>query len=370
MIVRVVFIWVAFVILTFIMRLVLPFGSEPDFNHRISVILFANDSYLAEFLKMFYKGYSWQQKCEVSYGMSDIYGSISNFSCGEDFYLKINRWLLQNTLFFLVVIFGGGVKHWAGIDGRKKYTAILLSCLFPSMIYYTGVAAEEQIALFISLFIIFFINRPLFLLVLVYFTYQVEVGSTIVITLFIVTYLSLSWLESKFSLRLSEFISIAAMCVCLAFGISLLSLLFYIPMVGEKMQSIHYAYTMTSYADVTNKYPIFFRPVITFLSATFMTSDGVKAIVLYPIAAYVLYVLLKVSRRNEDKHNYILLLSVLTFATCTLFVLPGYSNAKYYIFTLPFIFKVALDYFGFYKVFSFSVLSTLIVILSLVITRI
>lgn len=375
---RIFFLWFIFLCLSLVFRLTLPFGGEPDFLHRVSVILYSEGEFVADLLRFFYHHYSWIPTCESSHTMTNFWGTTSGFLCGESLELKFVRWLLQNalilTLCTIPLIYK--VLKTSGCLQSKKFElntlSIFIALLFPSVIYYTGVAAEEQFTLFISILVIYLVNFPILLLPALYFLYTIELGATMVMVLFLCSYFSIRFLYRAIGVRKTEVVCVIMIFITLFFGIDLLQFLFGVPIAGDKIQLIHYAYTESSYADIMDKYPVVVRPVMMFMTAIFMTPDGIKALLLYPVCGLVLLNVFSKSRRL-NRHNgdedYIILLSIITFIVCTIFVLPGYSNAKYYIFCAPFFVRSALKFYPYYKAVLFCVICSLFVVFILMFSR-
>ncbi|MDO6639189.1 hypothetical protein Q4557_04315 [Shewanella sp. 5_MG-2023] len=357
----------------------MPFGSEPDFLHRINKIVSGERSLSAEFLFYFYGGFDWNPTCAYTYSMSSITGNVDGFMCGETLEQKFIRWLLQVSYFipFFIIVFKMYLLKNLGIlknnELEFRFVALFSSLTFPSLIYFTGVAAEEQITLFLSLFISVFIRNLFVTLLLLFLIFFVEIGTAMVVSLFLLNYFFYHFILKKASIKFIEILSLFLIVICFIFKMQLLTILFYLPIIGNKVMVIYNAYTLTSYADVVDKYPLLFRPLMTFISGVFMTPHGIKVILLYPIVFYFLIRLYLKSRRYAYDYNaksgYVTLLLIFTFITCTVFVLPGYSNAKYYIFVLPFILQNAIAIYGFKPVVHFSIFCSIVVCIQLVLAR-
>lgn len=359
-------------------RLLLPFGGEPDFAYRVSRIL-DSESGVYYFFKSFFDGYNWYPSCDISYTMQSITGTISSFDCGESLFLKITRWLLQLlfflafvVLFFFTLVFS---KYKFGHDLflKERFYAVFLALFFPGLIYYSGVASPEIFVLFLSLLFFIFIKYHVISFLTIYLALQVEVGGAILLVSFFCFFHFFDMLSKKASLLIVELACVSVICFFFIVKMSFLVFFFDIPVFGEKISIIHYAYTMTHSADVVAKYPLIIRPIITFMTATFMTTDGIKALVLYPIVfVFILALAIDIRRRaynGVDVSNYAAFLAVVAFTLSTVFVLPGYSNAKYYVFCLPFLFLSALQIYSFKKVAVFNFFCSNIVIFQLIVSR-
>ncbi|WP_206747842.1 hypothetical protein, partial [Vibrio lentus] len=67
----------------------------------------------------------------------------------------------------------------------ERIKAVIIALLFPSMIYYLGVAALESITLFLSLLIYVFISRFAVVFLLMLIIFNIDPGSAIVVSGFV-----------------------------------------------------------------------------------------------------------------------------------------------------------------------------------------
>ena len=66
---------------------------------------------------------------------------------------------------------------------------------------------------------------------------------------------------------------------------------------------------------------------------------------------------------GRDKEYLIVAFAAATMILIIIFILPGYNNAKYYIFTLPIFINTILQYVSFLRLVIFSIIINLIVII-------
>jgi hypothetical protein len=127
-------------------------------------------------------------------------------------------------------------------------------------------------------------------------------------------------------------------------GVEGLTYIKYLPLLEFKADSI---LQKSLDADFFDKYPLILRPVITFMTGIFMTPSGIKVFPLYLVYGVSLLVMLK---RLGKSHRAGPLMSAMLSVAATImffvFILPDYSNAKYYIFLAPFILYSALTVFS------------------------
>lgn len=138
----------------------------------------------------------------------------------------------------------------------------------------------------------------------------------------------------------------------------LILLLSSVPILSDKVTGVYEAYR-TYYSYVATKYPLIFRPFITFMTFVFMTPAKIGAYILYPIYGIILIIaikkFLKKSFLHENKESFIYFITPIVFIISIVFILPGYSQAKYYIFMLPFILYGLLKVFKFKSILLFAI---------------
>ena len=120
--------------------------------------------------------------------------------------------------------------------------------------------------------------------------------------------------------------------------------------------------------DLRNKYPLWSRPLLTYLSYNFMPPALSKHIILYLVVLsgffYTIY--RQLFSKNPHKPDFIYIVSIIaTFSIISMivFILPTHNNAKYYIFTLPFLMNILLYYYSYETLFKFLLALNLIVLM-------
>ena len=147
------------------------------------------------------------------------------------------------------------------------------------------------------------------------------------------------------------------------FGINVLTIFKYIPIVGDKFLVVFEHYT-TYYSYVYENYPPPLRPVLTFTGIFTFTPMAYGSVwlglfcylfVLASTAFPLLRSAISNSRIQNQKSSDLFtkfIPSILfIIGACT--VLPGYSNVKYFIFCLPLLIKGLSDRHSSKKVFSY-----------------
>ena len=346
-------------ILSLLMRFILPYGDEPDFTHR-SFMLLNGDNFIADFLKLFYVDGFTLTRCESSFSASSITGSVDGFMCGESPSQKLSRWLLFNVFFLFVC--AGVILYKVkdkSVDVERIRLSILLSFISPSILYFSGVFAFEQVALFASMFVIFFVSNIILYLFLAIFCFYLDPGYAMVLCVFYLYFQGMKIIYVKFGFLCFVFCLISSITISFVFQMDLLLLLSPIPIVGDKVQVIVWAYTESSYAEVVDKYPLYLRPVMTFMTFVFMTPNGVKFIPLYLL--FFLGLCIAIFRFRSRKDDLVSMMIATSFIVCVVCILPGYSNAKYYVFLMPFFVKFTLND-GYIKTMMFFCVATLLLV--------
>ena len=269
-------------------------------------------------------------------------------------------------------------SNFLGLSSQKeseRFKILFISLLFPSVAYYIGVVAEEQISLYFSLLVFVFFHSKVILYLLLLLILSVDSGSFIVVFAFFIL--------AKFYLKLANekkyrtILLFSAVFILMSFilGMSLLQLLYSLPIIGPKAVTIFHDYTNV-YTDVADKYPLILRPIVTFLTGTFMTPDGVKSLIVYILCGISFFNISvhtlnfkKNTNLNLSESDFAIFVSASTMVICFVFILPGFSNAKYYIFLMPFILSIASKIYGNFKVALFSFGCSFFVVTDLLLAR-
>lgn len=356
-----------FFILISFFRLLLPYGDEPDFLYRINKLLFDEHSVFSPY-----------------YYFQDLLNGF-NWTSNEGLIEKIIRIVLTIFLvlpLLMILIFKNFFKNivllmnnkLSTIDWENKIKALSLSLLFPSILYSLGVFAEEQFTLILSLFIFLFFDYLFLIIILSFWIAFIDFGNSIVVLLFIILFYYNKIIYKLFSLKVVMIHSIIFITIAFFVGLNLVYYLSSLPIIGAKASLIYEHYT-TIYAYVTDKYPTIVRPIITLITGIFWLPSNFLALYLYPIYFISLFLIVKksivfnVTNYNKNSYNqvksFLSFLSALTVIFFMPLVLNGFSNAKYYVFLIPFILQEALKYFKYSSIFYFLLTSNIFILLHL-----
>lgn len=348
----------AFYIYTIAFRATLPFGDEPDFTVR-AVDLVEND--FDVWTPYYWMSGGLQQlnvysNCSIAASPTELAASIDVESCGEGLDQVLGRILftvfMTSPVLLLVACRSLGlVVMRATVKGspdqlNTRIDAVGLSLLLPGMIYYLGLMSHEQLTLLISLFVFFFWGNWLIVSGLLGLIGSLDLGNAVIVAAFITIYFFITWALAIFGKKLAGVLLGGFIIYVYMNGLESLKYIGYIPLLEPKVEAI---LQESLHADFIDKYPLILRPVIVFMTAVFMTPSGLKILPLYLIYGTALLVMvnrLRLRKLHATGSDLPVLLSVATTVMLFSFLLPNYTNAKYYIFLTPFVMNSALTVFS------------------------
>ncbi|WP_148312746.1 hypothetical protein [Marinobacter similis] len=380
-------------------RFVLPFGDEPDFFYRAEKLLNAAHSqfspyyllapafdalYLIKGCKinsdvLSFWSYTGDKECVEPFGQALIRFSITLFICLPLIFVLVFRRFFYK--FFRLLGWAADSEDW----GRRA-DVLSLSLLFPGLIFYIGVLAEEQLVLVLSLLIFLAWRSKFFVCFLLIGIFSLDLGNGIVVLVFILTAIFFQVVDRVVGLRGVAILILLMFGFSLFVGYTLLSHFESVALVGQKASSIS-AKASSIGEEIRGKYPVILRPIITFMTGVFMTPSGVKAIPAYVISFLGLIIVFRRimvcisdrSRRYDNGMNCensqfrsacVDALAAIAIIGCFVFVLPDYANAKYYIFLVPFLFYVSSFVVCRHKILIFNAVLSVTVLINLSLYRI
>jgi hypothetical protein len=359
------------IILLLFYRALIPYGDEPDFS--IKSLLFS-DGALAVFF-----GELPENNCMVSFDAFAIFGKIDFATC---FLPKLDLWLwlklslyVSATAAFTMFFICTRNRALIGVDKCKHHCAgwpdiVLLSLSFPGLLYYTALMSNEALFVLSALAMMASIFSRFSYVFLALCAY-IDFGNFIVLFFFFCLF--------KFFLIFENFFRSKTIWLVPLFVVALYpardSLFHLLSSVLANDWITHLYETLYlsegSYNELLYKYTLPLRYANTFATGIFMTPSGLKSPVLYFFVLVFFFVLIVNYRRlrntlSGNVTNFHLQInpahirerillpgfsaSILTILLTILF-LPTFSNAKYYIFTLPVFLGFFVIYWGFKKVF-------------------
>jgi hypothetical protein len=367
-----------YIVLAFIFRSLLPNGDEPDWIVRAPGVLLNEHP--------FWSPYNWlsgflsnieinSSRCFVQASPLSLWSSIPS-SCSEDteqiFYRWMSTILIISPLIFLAIfknifikILNYIYKNINVVEWNLRIDAVSLSLIFPGVLYYSGLMAEEQLYLIVALLIFLFWGAWIPLVLIIFLLYQIDIGNFFVSTLFVVimfifdNYKTIRYLKYYFLLM-------ALIVVSFIYGHELLYYSTSLGLMPDIMlMKTEAIYNSLEDGELISKYPIALRPVVTFMSFSFMTPSGLKAPLVYIFMGYFLMLISFKVAKSKNHQSHLFWFVSIGVVLIFIFIFPNYSNAKYYIFIFPFLIRVALNYFSRMKIFIFGMSMSVAVILQL-----
>jgi hypothetical protein len=372
----------AFFILALAFRATLPFGDEPDFTVQA---LYLVENEFDSWTPYYWMHGSLQQlniysNCAIVASPTEVTAQIDVASCGEGVGQVLGRtlfmvfitspiWLVIMWRNLGLVLLSASVRC-APEKINRRIDALGLSLLLPGMIYYLGLLSHEQLTLLISLFVFFFWGNWLIIAGLLGLIGSLDLGNAVVVAAFLAIYIVITWALSIFGIKLASIMLGGFLTYVYMSGLESLNFIGYLPLLESKVNAI---LQEALDADFIDKYPLILRPIITFMTGVFMMPSGVKIFPLYLIYGAALLVMmnrLRLRKLHDIGSDLPVLLSVIATIMLFSFLLPNYTNAKYYMFLAPFILHSALTVFSRKWIFITLVGSAWMVPVGLILFRI
>lgn len=364
--------------LFFIYRLLLPFGDEPDFGFRVQELL-DSDIFNLYLFKDIYISTDYNNTCMTHWSQTSIFGHIDSFFCGNNFYLEMARWLNNVLMLFLFLTFLLAKSFsFNSLNLSQKDQALLYSLFVPSVIFYLGIIGLEALALYVSLYV-FVVKELIPKILLISLLFIFDEGVFIVVALFYSYFFICSLVFRKFGLGGLVLFSSTLVFISLFLGLFAVQLLSNVPIIGSKASLIYEHYS-TVYSYVYTNFPVVLRPFITFFTGSFMLPSGVKAILanfaFMVIFAFIFWKLFfaksTILNIGREKYHRALLycISPLSFIMIFVYILPGFANAKYYVFLVPFLIYSYSILFSYRNISIFLISVNAVVLLTLFAARI
>lgn len=375
------------ILLYLISRLLLPYGDEPDWLVRKFELLALSDSFWTPyyfFSSLMHHAAVNPSDCLIEASATSLGGHFSS-GCFTRFYDNVNRFLITFILMFPIIAvlffknYSGSFKKFelTYCNPNLRLAALCMSLFFPGVIYYLGVFSPEQLSLVICLLLIVFYDRIVIVLLLFALAALVDFGNALVFMLFFLYFRSSLSVANRFGLKMFFIASVLLMLAALVAGYVVLSVFeSYGPYLGSimapvlgKASAIFEALEQGGYAE---KYPVFLRPLITYMSSIFLLPSGFKATIaiIFTTLCLMVFSLLFVVNKTYKKREvlpevYLFLLCPVFFVCMMTFLIPNYAFAKYYIFTMPFVLYGFLNFVSFNRCFVVILLINFFIIAEL-----
>ncbi|HBQ8757375.1 TPA: hypothetical protein L9B17_004681 [Klebsiella quasipneumoniae] len=362
--------YATFLILMVSARFVFPFTDEPDFPARSAELLGFRDTLLFNPYQIFGNiiniddSIKDHQLCIIKSSTLSLWPVIGD-GCTQDWQKLLMRAFYNIFMLspFLLLLIGPNKSNSFISKG-----AVLISLLFPGVIYYLGLFTNEQFSLILSLIATTYLSRSkLIIFILCIFIFILDSGNSVVFIMVVAMYYLNIYLNRYLSLKKIALLSLAFIMLCYSLNTAALDFFNSLPIIGQKAQA------MTEQLDGSvfyEKYPLFLRPVITYMTFVYMSPAYIKSIPLYLFfPLFVFYAHKKRNGNNECGDNR-LVLFLLAFITSTLslvYMFPTYGNAKYYIFAFPAVTQYLINRVGEKSTYIFYTFLSLFLFLNIAI---
>ncbi len=381
-----------FITSVLLMTILVPYGDQPDFEIRLERL--QNEqlpkSDLHHYIN-FFPEIKQGETCTYESGSKSIWAKISleciELNLGVVPYKLLHVLLITFPIFFLAVFrkqvyqlfFPPRSEQF--VDWERKVDATILGILLPSAVYSFSFVSQEVFS-YSLLSLLLIVSRNLFLVgLLLFWIFNLDFGDFLVASMFLSFRVLLMAISKKFGVGLAVWC--AGILIFSAFALGEVLLKHLVEMnIQSKFSEV---YSALISKEAYENYPLLLRPVITIMSLVFMTATGIKSIALYAfwsmLTAYLLY---RVYRHCSPKNNvctssdyytmisekkmraFIGFLAMITTIFFIVLIAPTHTNAKYYIFMMPFAVYPLLYFFNRYTLLYIILFSSLILYLNIV----
>ncbi len=363
-----------FMVLSFLGRFIFPFGDEPDFTARSYSVLYDENPWWSPYsiFHDFLADWSRENVCDIVSSPLSAWGHIQA-GCREPLEQILARFgfslMLALPLLLPIVFRRSAVKL---LDPRRRFSegewalrldALALAMLLPSVVAALGVFAEEQFVVILSLLLILVVRNIFLTLVLLFFVFGLDVGNGLVVFTAVVLLTFNRFLSRRFGFRTLSIVVVLELIFVLVIGFIFIDVLSSIGFLADKVGGM--ISVLTENDDQVNKYPVILRPAITFMSGIYMSAASLKALPLYAVFGTGIVLWSRRFRRlaaepalELSAYGFrqragtpafdecrLMLITAINVVLFFVFLLPTYSNAKYYLFLMPFFLVNALQVF-------------------------
>ena len=355
-------IFLFFVIFSFLYLTLIPFGDEPDFWIRARDYVKNYDNYKEwwspflnlkplKFLDFFTSKLNYISNCHVGHNPLEVFTYVDPNKCTQSDKQIFFRLFINSSIILVLLLFLNLIRKFSVIS-EYKLEIFLISILFPSYIYYQNLMSNEQLV-YLSSFILFLTwEKRIISLLIIFFIALIDFGSSLFI---IFLYLSYNFLLIINNFKKEISLKIFVICISVIFFAYIISynflkifldynLLYFSPSIERFVSDIYNHHFHNGFVE---KYPTLFRPIMTYFSFIFFTPGYLKSYLLIILSLFFFldlgYKIFKLrntcSERdlliiNEKVFDIFIILSCMLFF---IFLLPAYSNFKYYILLIPFV---------------------------------
>lgn len=364
--------YTTFFILSILGRFLFPAGDEPDYGYRVSEVIDDIDStnyfHPYHYLSGLLQNIPLNPDCQIITSPLQLTSDIIGSECINQIDVILNRFFLTfftTLVFILPTIFREiSFKIFSSIglrisceDYNFRCDVISISTVLPSSIYYLGLVSNEQFV-YCLIFTSFLLMDSWLIILLLLWGLTIDFGNDLVFAGFVLFSYLAKYLYQRFGLYIA--IAYFFLTAVIAYGVGSIALAF----LGR-----FFPYFSTIFNDYGNlyflvydKYPVFLRPVVAFISFAFMTSESIKPVILVYLFIGIIFIfnlklsftkLKQISRLKQTLNpkdssqdqlifEYLGYLASIIYITATVFIFPGFGNYKYYLFFSPFFTAVTI----------------------------
>lgn len=375
----------AYLFLSYFFITVIPFGDEPDFGIRsnqvpsVAAFIFDEFEYSDQTTENVPSDYCDKESIK---NYNYMWYEINTDNCQHTFTQSLKKLLFKIFILSpLLTLFIFGQKIFNKSDFKNDINIIFISLFCTGLLYYTSLVSHEVYTLVLSLAFLLFRKKLYVNFLILLLIAMIDIGNSLVILVFFSFYIYLRLL--KYFIK--NFILIGILSLTFFIYLSSNFLLEFIPDLTLfklyeffptvlKRYLFHLDLHHNINAETFGKYPVIFRPIITFLTGIYFTPKYVTSILVIMIHSLTIliifyYFMVKKYRINsnnpEEINSWIYFIATITTILFFTTSLPAYSNAKYYIFTVPFIVKTLSFYINTNKIFKFFLFNSLLLIFNL-----
>jgi hypothetical protein len=373
-----------FLLLVIAFRFILIYQDEPDWIIRVEQLSnYKNFSYFFNYLSGESDNY-FLYNCEILFEVQNFFLKYPYF-CNQNFFVNIIRIFFTFLITLPILLLTLFKYKTSNLDFLKKnkyqdtnriLDAISITLVFPSTIYYLGLLSPETLLISISLLSIYFMRNIYLCIFIIPLLFLIDEGNAFVLTLSLFFFLFFNVISKNFGKKITIIFMVSLLIffyihsIDLIFKISdfFLSYDLDISFLNKKL----YDYTY-EYPGIIEKYPLFFRPIFSFMTLILFTPSGLKGFFSYIFVIvnliFFLVKLIKDFSNNKNKHIYLYGVVPIFCILFFIFILPTYTNFKYYLFLVPFFFYYLLSYYSRNSLIRFSLITSLLVIMDIIIFR-
>ena len=371
-----------FVVLCFLLFLSISFllnalqipGDEPDFSARKFEYLHSYFFLLPEQFINILSNSVFDLKCIQTPFLYRPFGYLDFDRCHPNIKLAMVKTYISflNTFpIWLLAIFRKNIFYCcASEDGiaalNLRLDAVMLLLIFPVMAYHFSFVSPESCALLFQALAFIFLGQFWLCLLSSLVSLFIDPGNGFIFALFLVYWALLSFLNRTISLKLLFIGMLILLIFAYTYNIQILVWLNdLLPFQSHKLSQLISLHQDGYYF---HKYPIYYRFLNTILGLTLFTPAANKVFLSYGfmLIVAVFYIFRRVYRRDQARHLVDLpILASLSFCIAIECVLPAYSNAKYYLYTLFFVTYGLLGECSKYKILFFGTGLSVITIINL-----